>query len=100
MRNTVTPRLAAILLALACAAALQPVGRAQQDYKPPTGPTPRLASGKVDFSGLWAKPYVPDMTKDGPNQKGMADLPFTPWGDHEWKIYDAAEGDYTGACLP
>ena len=30
----------------------------------------------------------------------MADLPFTPWGEAEWKSYDAAEGDYTGACLP
>jgi hypothetical protein len=54
----------------------------------------------VDFSGVWQKAYVPDMTKDGKDQKGMAVLPFTPWGEAEWKKYDAAEGDYTGACLP
>ena len=72
----------------------------QPNYTPPAGPTPRTASGKVDFSGIWEKPYVPDMSKDGKGQKGHPDLPFTPWGEAEWKKYDAAEGDYTGACLP
>jgi hypothetical protein len=92
---------AANLLALAVAAALDlRAVTAQQDYVPPTGPTPRTAAGKVDFGGIWEKPYVPDMSKDGKGQKGMADLPFTPWGAAEWKKYDAAEGDYTGACLP
>jgi hypothetical protein len=80
--------------------ALPAVAQAQKDYQPPSGPAPRTQAGKADFSGLWEKPYVPDMTKDGRNQKGMPELPFTPWGEHEWKIYDAAEGDYTGSCLP
>src|SRR5262245_31898176 len=89
-----------LLAALATMVLFTAVAAAQRGYEPPTGPTPRLPSGKVDFSGVWAKPYVPDMTKDGAGQKGTAVLPFTPWGDAEWKKYDAANGDYTGACLP
>jgi len=90
--------LAATLLAVAVMCPTLAAG--QQAFQPPSGPTPRLPSGKVDFSGVWQKPYVPDMTKDGKDQKGLAELPFTPLGDAEWKKYDAAEGDYTGACLP
>jgi len=78
---------------------VQPLA-AQRDFKPPEGPAPRLPSGKVDFSGVWQKPYVPDMSKNGRDQKGYPELPFTPWGEAEWKSYDAAEGDYTGSCLP
>lgn len=89
-----------LIAILALGVTLPSTAAAQRDYKPPEGPTPRTASGKVDFGGVWAKPYVPDMTKDGKDQKGMPQLPFTPWGEAEWKKYDAANGDYTGACLP
>ena len=91
---------ASLLIALALASCVPVPAAGQQEYQPPAGPTPRTASGKVDFSGVWQKPYVPDLTKDGKDHKGVAELPFTPWGEAEWKKYDAAEGDYTGACLP
>jgi hypothetical protein len=91
---------ARLLIVLAVIAVVPFPASAQQDYRPPTGPAPRTASGKVDFSGVWEKPYVPDLTKDGKDFKGVAELPFTPWGEADWKKYDAADGDYTGACLP
>jgi len=93
--------------------------------KPPEGPAPRL-NGKPDLSGLWQRPYVPDMTVTTPdgktqvadsslpndpateNMKGRNGqplpprklLPFTEWGKTQWESYDAAKGDYTGSCLP
>jgi hypothetical protein len=61
---------------------------------------PRLPDGKPDMSGVWQRPFVEDMTKDGPNQKGMRELPFTPAGLADWKAYSAAKYDYTAHCLP
>ncbi len=59
-----------------------------------------MSNGKPDLSGVWEKPYVPDMTKNGRDQRGHAELPFTPTGLKDWQSYDAANGDYTGSCLP
>jgi hypothetical protein len=58
------------------------------------------AAQTADLSGVWQGPYVPDMTRTGRNQTGEPSLPFTSVGEKEWKSYDAANGDYTGACLP
>ncbi len=69
------------------------LGQSQSKPGPP-------ADDPRDLSGVWQGPYVPDMTRDGRGQKGMAVLPFTPAGLENWKGYDAADGDYTGSCLP
>jgi len=75
-------------------------GQESGAHQPPAGPAPHLLNGKPDMSGVWEHPYAGDMTKDAPNQKGMAELPFTDLGRKEWDAHDAANGDYTGACLP
>jgi hypothetical protein len=69
-------------------------------YKPPAGPAPKLASGKPDFGGVYETPRMADITKDEPCCKGVKDLPYTAWGKQQWEEYDAAKGDYAGACLP
>jgi hypothetical protein len=108
----------------ALATALLPLGVAQRGPKPPEGPAPQL-NGKPDLSGLWQRPYVPDMTVTSRNGEQMADqslpdakampgqeakkgppgppkkeLPFSAEGKKVWESYDPAKGDYTGSCLP
>ena len=95
---------------------------AQRGPKPPEGPAPKL-NGKPDLSGLWQRPYVPDMSvttrngdqqadpslpdakpepggRKGPPGPPRKELPFTAEGKKVWEAYDAAKGDYTGSCLP
>ncbi|PYQ69827.1 MAG: hypothetical protein DMG04_26795 [Acidobacteria bacterium] len=82
-------RVLAFLVALASAAAAQEAR-----------PVPRLPDGRPDLNGVWVGPYVPDMSRTGRNQRGTSDLPFTPPGRKDWESYDAANGDYTGSCMP
>src|SRR5690349_13262000 len=61
---------------------------------------PRLAWGKPDLNGIWARPYVSDMAKSSRNQEGPGELPFTAAGKQNFENYDPSTGDYTGSCLP
>ena len=61
----------------------------------------RTPSGKVDFSGVCGKPVVPDAEPGRQGTKGPSGPARSRHGaSTEWNTYDAANGDYTGACLP
>ena len=102
-----------IVIAVALLAGLS-LASAQSVPPAPSGPAPKL-NGKPDLSGLWQRPYTPDMTatsRDGkmqvadptlpvdPKNENRRLLPYTDWGKQQWESYDAAKGDYTGSCLP
>jgi hypothetical protein len=81
------------------------VGQGASRWTRPTGPAPRLANGKPDFSGVWEHAYVPDMSQssatDPSLQKGAGPLPFSAAGRQNIERYDpAVDGDYTGMCMP
>jgi hypothetical protein len=70
-------------------------------YKAPEGPAPKNPWGKPDFNGVWQRPYVADVTRNGGQaQAGAGELAYTEWGKQQWETYKPEEGDYTGACLP
>jgi hypothetical protein len=78
---------------------------ASVNWSPPTGPAPRLPSGRPDFSGVWDHQYVPDMTATNQRnpalQKGPKELPYTAAGLENMKHYNPErDGDYTGMCMP
>ena len=92
-------RLVAIAL-LSCAAVFAQPSGGPTAYKAPEGPAVKNPWGKPDFNGVWARPYVPDVTRNGPGQVGAGELPYTEWGKKQWDTYKPEEGDYTGSCLP
>jgi hypothetical protein len=57
---------------------------------------PRMPDGKPDLSGVWERPPVLDMSKNGPGQQGPGELPMTAWA----KAHYGEAFDSSGHCLP
>jgi len=89
-------RFICVILAIAGAFASTPVAALAQSG----AAIPRTPDGKPNLRGVWDHPYVPDMTKDGKDQKGAGELPYSTWGADNFKHYDVSKFDYTGHCLP
>jgi hypothetical protein len=79
-----------------------------QTPAPKAADIPRLPNGKPDFSGIWDRPRVVDITRDsnecgsgapirGCSQKGAGTLAYTAEGD---RLNKAPRFDYAARCLP
>jgi hypothetical protein len=92
-------------LTIVAAVWLTPTGAVAQTTRQPSasglpkavaGQIPRMPDGKPDLSGVWQRPFVADMSKNGRDQQGEPQLPFTDWA----KQHLIEEFDYSAHCLP
>ena len=96
--------------ALVAIVSLAPAPAAAQSAaaKSPSAAIPRLVDGKPDFNGVWDRPRVADVTKNGNacganslgcKQEGSGELPFTARGLEIWKDVEH-RFDYSARCMP
>ena len=97
-----------MLLATAAAAALiwyTPTGSAQapptarKGPPPPQGPTPRLANGRADFSGVWRPGDIFLIEDISLGMKSGETVPLNEWGKQEMSKH-LSKNDPEANCLP
>lgn len=100
---TAATALAGLLAFAPAPAAAQSVAAKGQ----PSTDIPRLPDGKPNFNGVWDRPRVSDITKNGNacgsgsrgcKQEGSGELSYTASGLEQWK--DQHKFDYSAYCQP
>ena len=97
----------ATAVALATVLASAPAVAQSAAAKSQSSNIPRLADGKANFNGLWDRPRIVDVTRNGNTcgsgsqgckQEGSGELSYTAWGLEQWK--DEHKFDYAAYCQP
>jgi hypothetical protein len=90
--HRMTDRILAAVLLVSSAASLSAQGLGRE--KPPEGPTPHSADGKVDLSGVW-DPNLQSFS-------AMGQVPLQPWAEAVYKERrgNLSKDDPEGHCLP
>src|SRR5437868_11762738 len=90
-----------------CGLTIVPADGQSAAAKDQTAALPHLPDGKPNFNGIWDRPRVADITKNGNEcgsaskgckQEGSGDVSMTAWGMEQFKAKE--KFDYAGYCQP
>ena len=73
---------------LTCSAGVRAQANVSSDAKLP------VVNGKADFTGVWTQIGTEGFDPSDPQGKNAANLPFTAWGEAQYKSNKPAHGAY------
>ncbi len=113
MKNRLSKHILTVVALAAVSCMVASVGRAQKNAQPggakKSEPTPRLADGHPDLSGVWYTGIVPDIDHIPPNETRRAyDAKVTPqekpsfqrWAAEKIKLMGATSGNHLELLVP